>query len=196
LDIVKALFGSDNPASIPVDHANSNSFWRFYRKACQDIAKAKVLRNHQDVVELVSDVRSGHTRIQVHERLKQRAMLPTVLDEGLATEVDRCLDFAARLTTMSAWTKFAFDLDGSKGYNWPRDDSLSEIIANRLTRQHSMQNVRMRFEKNFTAMNLVRIAGLRIVWTWNLQDHLLMDEDKKEVYVFSCLASLYWQIDK
>jgi hypothetical protein len=42
----------------------------------------------------------------------------------------------------------------------------------------------VKLEKIFTAQNLVRIAGLDIIWTGNLADHLRLTNDDQRVHVF------------
>lgn len=42
-----------------------------------------------------------------------------------------------------------------------------------------------RFEKLFNARNIDRIAGIRIIWTCNLADHLRLEEDDTILRVFS-----------
>lgn len=47
-----------------------------------------------------------------------------------------------------------------------------------------MSKFSVKLEKLFNAYNLSRIAGIEIVWTSNLSDHLRRQEDDTRVAVF------------
>jgi hypothetical protein len=47
-----------------------------------------------------------------------------------------------------------------------------------LTKEH------VKLERLFNACNLDRIAGLQIIWTHNLANHLRVQNDDKEVSIF------------
>jgi hypothetical protein len=54
----------------------------------------------------------------------------------------------------------------------------------------------IKLEKQFNALNLQRIAGIRISWTDNLTDHLRMMDDDKTVAVFYHASFLKYQKHK
>ena len=54
----------------------------------------------------------------------------------------------------------------------------------------------IKLEKQFNALNLHRIAGIRIFWTDNLADHLRMMNDDKTVAIFYHASFLEYQKHK
>ncbi|KAL8877912.1 MAG: hypothetical protein Q9198_004171 [Flavoplaca austrocitrina] len=51
----------------------------------------------------------------------------------------------------------------------------------------------VKLPQTFTAANLEKIAGIRIVWTNNLADHLLLRDDDTKVMLFHHVSALYLQ---
>lgn len=88
--------------------------------------------------------------------------------------------------------------------SWCESDTLSQMISKRIeatsTRQCSSRETctscnRKGFErygKNFNARQLARIAGFEIIWTSNLVDHLLLqdEDDNVKVHIFHQLKVL------
>ena len=48
----------------------------------------------------------------------------------------------------------------------------------------------VRLEKLFTARNLERVAGIQVIWTSNLADHLLLEDDDNSVRIFAHISFL------
>jgi hypothetical protein len=67
--------------------------------------------------------------------------------------------------------------------------------------EYSLQKVEskqksVKLEKNFTARNIEELAGLRIVWTGNLLDHLQIRREENTVCIFHHAAFLHYQADR
>jgi hypothetical protein len=54
----------------------------------------------------------------------------------------------------------------------------------------------MLLEKSFTAMNIEEVAGMRVVWTTNLLDHLKMRHEDNSVAIFHHASFLSYQKNK
>lgn len=80
--------------------------------------------------------------------------------------------------------------------SWEDGDSLSQILAKRVT---TMTNESMTsynsctlcnsiwtFSRTFNARQLTRVTGFKIIWTSNLLDHLLVqdDDEKLKIHIF------------
>jgi len=61
--------------------------------------------------------------------------------------------------------------------------SLQNLITSIFCEKNVLKE-RVKLEKLFNAHNLSRIAGIQIVWTSNLADHLRMQDDDTRVAVF------------
>lgn len=48
----------------------------------------------------------------------------------------------------------------------------------------------LKLERMFTARNLERVAGIQVIWTSNLADHLQLEDDDTSVRIFSHVSFL------
>jgi len=88
--------------------------------------------------------------------------------------------------------------------SWDENETLSDMLAKRLdnfsaqpgkpqnTCASCAQNGLVRYAKNFNARQLSKIAGFEIIWTSNLVDHLLLQDqdDSVKVHIFHQLRLL------
>lgn len=65
-----------------------------------------------------------------------------------------------------------------------RSGTLQQLINSHFSRERKLTDTSIRLEQIFTAKSLVQIAGLRIVWTANLSDHLVVDRKQNTVCIF------------
>ena len=70
-----------------------------------------------------------------------------------------------------------------KELEW-KHGSLREFLTSQFCRDGTLKREHVKLEKLFVAVNLERIAGLRIHWTSNLANHLRMMEQDTEVAIF------------
>jgi len=64
---------------------------------------------------------------------------------------------------------------------WPEDWSLEQMIANLFPRHHPYALEKPRWPHMLNARMLEHIGNFKIVWTDDLQDHLLLDEDDRSI---------------
>jgi predicted metal-binding protein len=200
-ELITMFYGSRDHGSFLTNDPKSDSFWAFYRDICRQMADIDLLRTHRDVVDLVKYVRAGLSKADVREKLVEKARL--LKQQFSVDDLDTCIDFAGRLVTMICWQDFTFRLNEGQ-YHWLDADSLADTVATVVNKQNgtnattskATNELKIKFEKSFTAMSLVRIAGFEIVWTWNVMDHLKVSEDDKQVHIFGCMACLRWQLDE
>ncbi|PMD61103.1 uncharacterized protein K444DRAFT_611378 [Hyaloscypha bicolor E] len=101
------------------------------------------------------------------------------------TLVCEAIDLAARLWIMVDIGQLSWGfVPGQKSMQW-EDGKLTELLHNRFGDPGpSKLGIRVKLERLFTARNLERIAGLQIVWTSNLSDHLKLKDDDTRVAIF------------
>lgn len=80
---------------------------------------------------------------------------------------------------------------GQESLSWV-DGSLTEILKTRLGHDSVLKDP-IELDKTFTARNIERIGGIRIVWTCNLLDHLRMSDDEGSVAIFHHASFLHYQ---
>ncbi len=67
---------------------------------------------------------------------------------------------------------------------WAEDKSLEQILATQFNNHPSNPQEKSRWPFMLNACNLERLGGFDIVWTDDLSDHLLLDEDDKSIRIF------------
>ncbi|KAH8734453.1 hypothetical protein BGZ61DRAFT_442574 [Ilyonectria robusta] len=161
------------------------SFWIYYNKECaralHNGGRYVALRSHRDVADCVRKLKSGMLRHDIKEELREKL---TAFHDNEDEMLDNSIDLAASLLLMMSFCSFAYGFSGRSPLHWS-DGSLESFVSEYFdpgTAHQVKENVRM--EKIFTARNLCRIAGLDIVWTDNLVDHLRLTDDDRRVHIF------------
>lgn len=168
--------------SIDFDH---HSFWAYYNKECaralHNGGRHVALRSHRDVADCIHKLKSGMLRQDIKAELQKKL---TTFHDNEDEMLDNSIDLAASLLMMMSFCGFVYGFSGRSHLCWT-DGSLESFVSLYFdpgTPQLSKENVKM--EKIFTARNLCRIAGLEIVWTDNLVDHLRLTDDDRRVHIF------------
>lgn len=109
-------------------------------------------------------------------------------DQSVVSQLDASISLAARLFLMISIGDFGHSISIGQPITWG-EGSLQNVIDDTFAPGTSRLES-FRFSKIFTALNLERIAGIKICWTSNLADHLLMNDDEKTVTLFHCVTFL------
>uniref|UniRef100_A0A4E9E631 UDP-N-acetylglucosamine transferase subunit ALG14 n=1 Tax=Gibberella zeae TaxID=5518 RepID=A0A4E9E631_GIBZA len=170
------------------------SFWTYYNKECvralHNGGRYVALRSHRDVVDCIHKLKSGMLRHDIKEELREKLTAPHDNEDEM---LDNSIDLAASLLLMMSFCSFAYGFSGRSHLRWSHG-SLESFVAAYFdpgTAHLAKENVKM--EKIFTARNLCRIAGLDVVWTDNLVDHLRLTDDDRRVHVFHHASFLHVQ---
>lgn len=127
----------------------------------------------------------------------RQSKIETLLDPDESNEEDRAWTFlAARVLTM-------IDIGGLR--SGVRLGQVSRVWASAELRDFikstflvTKEKSNMKLEKLFTARNLERVAGMQVIWTSNIADHLLLEDDDTSVRIFSHASFLElhknWQV--
>ncbi|KAF3008416.1 hypothetical protein E8E13_001956 [Curvularia kusanoi] len=134
-----------------------------------------MVKTHRDVLDLIRCFETSTSRYDIQEALKKEVSTPDRPNETEA--VDGAIDLAARLYLM---VNVAIDyriISEQTRLSWTTGN-LRDCIRFHFEESQILSDVGFRLEESFTAANLESIAGIRIVPTDNLADHLrLMDQD-------------------
>ncbi|KAH9225843.1 hypothetical protein K456DRAFT_1755148 [Colletotrichum gloeosporioides 23] len=84
-----------------------------------------------------------------------------------------------------------YGISGSTRLDWLADQSLVSSVVGFFDGQSpTLQPEGIRLGRLFTARNISVIGGIRVRWTTNLVDHLLLADDDRNVFVFHSLGFL------
>ncbi|KAH7179150.1 uncharacterized protein B0J16DRAFT_374231 [Fusarium flagelliforme] len=179
-------------------HLNSRdldlqSFWTYYNKECaralHNGGRYVALRSHRDVVDCIHKLKSGMLRHDIKEHLREKLTAPHDNEDEM---LDNSIDLAASLLLMMSFSSFAYGFSGRSHLRWSHG-SLESFVSAYFDPGAAQAKENVKMEKIFTAHNLCRIAGLDIVWTDNLVDHLRLIDDDQRVHIFHHASFLYAQ---
>ncbi|KAK0627598.1 hypothetical protein B0T14DRAFT_420955 [Immersiella caudata] len=86
-----------------------------------------------------------------------------------------------------------FGFSGSTPLTWSGPHTLRQAIGQHFKPEYELQPDNPRLGKLFTARNLSFIGGIKIKWTNNIVDHLLLSDDDQTVFVFHYSGFLQFQ---
>ncbi|KAI1741115.1 hypothetical protein F4680DRAFT_417266 [Xylaria scruposa] len=166
----------------PITDINLAAFWNYYFKTIAHSLHENecrvTTRTHRDIIDVVHLLKAGATRLETKQMLRSKLEIKHE-DELL----ENSIDLAASLAVMCDCGVSSHGISGSTEIQW-RHDSLRKFLATTFDARPILALDKVKLEKTFIARNINRIAGLEIIWTDNLVDHLRLAEEDTKVYVF------------
>ncbi|KAI1346407.1 hypothetical protein F5Y01DRAFT_319774 [Xylaria sp. FL0043] len=171
------------------------TFWNYYFKtialSLHDGGRHVAVRTHRDVIDVTYLLKAGATRRDIKQSLRSKLKEKHTNEDEL---LENTIDLAASLVVMCDCGISSHGFSGSTEIQW-QHDSLGEFLAKYFGEKPILSHENIKLEKTFKARNFGRIAGLEIIWTDNLVDHLRLTDDDTKVHVFhhaSFLQSQHW----
>lgn len=168
-------------------------YWKFYIEECShalhDGGRHIAIRTHRDVVEIAAQLQAGLTRVEVKSMIRSKLKSPHSNEEEI---LDHSVNLVSSMLLMIHCGSFSYGFSGRTALQWVQG-SLRLHVAHYFSQPPVLSHERVKLEKNFTVPSLNRIAGLEIVWTDNLIDHLRMSDDDTKVHIFHHAAFLECQ---
>lgn len=166
----------------------SDAYWAYYSRECKralhDSGRHVAVRTHRDVIHCSNFIKADAQRKDIKVALRSKFTTAHADEDQM---LDNSIDLAASLLLMTSFSSHPYGFSGHTQLRWSNSDSrLRDFVhdyfdpsAAQIT---SKEGVKL--ERIFTVTNLCRIAGLEIVWTDNLVDHLRLSDDDSRVHVF------------
>ncbi|KAI3320665.1 hypothetical protein HD806DRAFT_547200 [Xylariaceae sp. AK1471] len=163
---------------------NLATFWSYYYKksalSLHDGGRHVAVRTHRDVTDVVYLLKQGVTRRGIKQGLSSKLKTKHFNEDEV---LENSIDLAASLALMCDCGTSSHGFSGSTEIQW-KNNSLGEFLAEYFSEKSILAHEKVKLEKTFTARNFSRIAGLGIIWTDNLVDHLRLTDDDTKVHVF------------
>jgi hypothetical protein len=188
-EILKFLFGSLGCNLTAADFDKDPKLWKgyfkFYSDQCiavlNDTTHTCPVKSHQDFLKVVRLLQNPRTtRESIKENLRKKLPKPEL--SGNEKILNDTINLAARIGSMTFVGRFYFDIAWQRKVSW-QDGSLEALLDREFLVPQSLEDD-VKLEKLFTARNLNRVGGIKIKWTNNLADHLLMHDDDATVAIF------------
>jgi hypothetical protein len=195
--IAHALWGSPpNQTTFRQEDDPLGAYWRFYQQECEhalhDQGRHILSRTHRDVLDVVAALKEGHLRDDIRRSLLVKL---TKLHENEDELVDRSIDLAARIWLMIDFGNMQYGFSGRRQLHW-QSEPLAQRVASGFTSPPLLGHKGLKLQRVFNARNLDRIAGVEILPTANLLDHLRLTDDDSKLYVFHHASVLRCQSHK
>lgn len=174
-----------NPSgSIAKRAGHTGTYLRYYHEQCQqslvDRGRYSSARTHGNIVDSAELVKQGlaYDEITQNLRSKSDAEGHNATDEALKGTIN----LVARVLSMMKVGTWRYEFSGHNYVDWTQG-SLQQCIAHWF-KGPVLDHDNVKLEKLFNGANLGTIAGLKIVWTDNIAEHLSLQENDQEVAIF------------
>ncbi|OAL05415.1 hypothetical protein IQ06DRAFT_312788 [Phaeosphaeriaceae sp. SRC1lsM3a] len=161
-----------------------DAYWAFYRDQCERALHSDgrhlQCRTHKDIQDIIMLLRAGHSRSEIQDVLKLRF---TKQHENESILMNNSIDLAANLVLMIEFADDPYRFSGARRLEW-ETGSLMECLTTCFESSPKLGHEGTRLPRYFNAVSLGRIAGVCVVPTNNLLDHLRLTHDDTRLLVF------------
>lgn len=195
--IIDSFWGPSPHGSLYVCDDNSfEAYFQFYFKECEhalhDGGRHVFARTHQDILDIVNLLKDDRARDEVQDFLRTKLSRHFPNEDEL---IDSALDLAARLLVMVDVGELPFGYSGRRQLNWTKG-CLKDFVHEYFCTPPVLSRERVKLGRIFNAVNLGRIAGVELLPTDNLADHLRLTDDDTKLLVFYHASFLKRQAHK
>lgn len=171
-----------------------DSYLRYYGDQCRNALHSKefdsIIQTHANIADIVTLLKQPTmTREHLQDYLCTKYQLDSRTDDN--QPLCDIIDLAVRLWLMIDVGKIQHGfVPGQKPLLW-KSGPLKDLIQERFgSAEVPSRVVRVKLDRLFTARNLERIAGLQIIWTDNISDHLRLMVDDTRIAIYHHVSFL------
>ena len=172
------------------------TYWGFYAQECEhalhDRGAHVLARTHEDIIKIVVALKAGQSRDDIRTSLRTKFRIPHDNEDEL---MDNSINLSAQLLLMVEFGHVAHSYSGRGHLHWVTG-SLRDCVAAHFTSPPNLDHKAVKLQRTFNSMNLGRVAGVQIVATNCLLDHLRLTNDDKTLHVFHHASFLRCQSSK
>lgn len=192
--LINELCGTSvDPQKLITYGFNLDAYFVYYSEQCRsaliDRGRHVAARTHRDITNIASYIRNGKQREDIKQTITSKLLTCSSTDNNQIAE--NTIDLAASLLLMMQFRDLPFGISRWRPLKWTQG-SLHDFLKSQWESQPMLKEM-VKLETMFTAPNMTRIAGIRIEWTDNLNDHLKMVGDDTAVMVFHHASFLEMQ---
>lgn len=176
--IIRRIFNveltNDNIGSID----RLGAFFDWYEEQCEAAAGQVSVHTHEEVLDIIALLQAKDlSRSDISTRLQYHDC--KLSDVGA---INASIDLAARLWLTLSIGSLQRSLTPGSTIDW-NHGKLADTLIDLLSPNFKLSDS-VKFPKAFNAANLEKIAGIEVVWTSNLADHLCLKEDDTKVMLY------------
>ncbi|KAK3369317.1 hypothetical protein B0T24DRAFT_707814, partial [Lasiosphaeria ovina] len=184
--LLQELWRDCQPGAAPTADSMA-PYLDYYAAQCQRFSRDGgihlCVRSHAAICDIAKQIIGDATRDEICARLLRSS--PSATDSDML-RANTTVDLCASLLLMAEVGARAFDVSEPNPLGWPgRHSTLRQAVEQHFGgQQKALQPDNPRLGRQFTARNLARVGGMRIKWTRNVANHLLLSDDDQTVFVF------------
>lgn len=191
--------------SWPGPPLNDDFYFNYYRRQCEAFSNGpgrdcKLVKTHQDIIKIIALLKAKRaTRGSVKRQICSLFLCSAAASpeqQGADEEfAEYWIDLALRIWLMiDCGTVPHCIIPGQVSIKLKDQDMIGNL---KWAFPVSPSHLSVKLTKQFKAQNLVEIAGIEVVWTDNLADHLhLLEDDDYKVCIFHHVTFLRCQETK
>lgn len=162
-------------------------FSEWYEEQCRGCKLQVSVTMHREILEVIAQLRKRqYSRVSITAGLCQPDM-----EEAEIKKIGVSVILAAHLLLMMSIGEIDHFISPGRTVAWSSSNSISDTVQSEFPLSEIEETDSL--PKLFKAANLERIAGIRVQWTSNLADHLLLKEN--EVRLFHHVSFLHFHKD-
>ncbi len=179
----------DNSAMQATDNGYE-SFFKRYAQLCKlaaNINREVESVNHWQMASIITILRDRVLTRDSFFKITSSMMRESLTEDSKEKSMDdlctRLTDVAIGMWLMVIVTRLPGDVSYDEPIIWPPYESQEALLRRQFSPEyHSEDSVKL--PQTFTAAHLEQIAGIEVVWTSNLADHLLLKDDDTKLMLF------------
>ena len=163
-----------------IDHsANLDVYLDWVEEQCDAAAGQVSVQTYREILDIVSYLQADLSRTEIISKLHIHCN-----DEDL---IAASIDLAARIWLTLYIGTLPNSLSPGTSVTW-NDGPLSSTVHSLWSQRRLSDSIKL--PKSFNVANIEKIAGLTILWTNNLVDHLRLEDDDTKVWIYHQLSFL------
>lgn len=166
-------------------------YFDYYSTRCQRFSRDGgihiCVKSHHTILDIITHILSDATRDEVCSSLAMG------LGEGNLERANSTIDLCGSLVLMAEIGVHRFGYSEFNPLTWSGQQTLRQAAVRHFQPEKELQPDNPRLGTLFTARNLVCISGMKICWTTNIVDHLLLSDDDQTVFIFHHAMFLRYQ---
>lgn len=188
-----------------------DAYFDFYLKRCHRFCREGGIHvcidTHQSVIDVAGLLLQDQSRAAIVAGLAQQwqaascvgagpdapmpsGLLENAKPESNASTANTTVDMCAGLLLMAEVGGHRLTVSGLNPLPWGAKQTLREAVDRHFQVEKKLQPEDPRLGRLFNGRNLAKIGGIRISWTDNIVDHLLLVDDDQAVLIFHHISFL------
>lgn len=182
-----------------------DNYFQYYNTTCQalslGVANTELdslsIKMHEDLLDMIDTLWELSRTTPKFDRPLLRAALKElpIHNDQPPDKINNSINFLLRLWLTIRIQESSFS-PAARSVQWNDVTNIRDFVACNFSapRSNNIESTSL-LESDFTAVNLFRMCGIRVNWTYQLEDHLQYDIANREVSIYALCECLQGHLD-